>query len=339
MASSATKGVPDGCVGRLPRDREFTSVEEFSAELRCALARQSAVRVERAAAAADAPLCAMPDLQYRDVAADYFFAEFARKGVPCVLRGCAAEMGLDLSTWSAAGLCAAFPEYPLQTRTCGSATARVDYDALKTVETTLAEYCSAAVAGAAGSSSGGRMLYGANNMIHPELLKHIVLPDLGFPRHVFRMLDTRLWIGMPGTGARYHQDLQDNIVIQLDGRKEFKLAPPHDPRHAGQAWHVTPWLVSSGYSGAQENNRSELSTVLQPGDLLFVPAGWWHSTRNLKHRKPVAAASESSSHSAEHDDISVSINMFMSACFASLGVIVPEIADSDWIVEPRMHAR
>ena len=40
----------------------------------------------------------------------------------------------------------------------------------------------------------------------------------------------------------------------------------------------------------------------------------------------------------------MSINFFMSACFAALGVVVPNIVDSDWLQNegeeaPKIHSR
>ena len=164
----------------------------------------------------------------------------------------------------------------------------VDYGALESVDTTLTQYLNG------GSGDKISSFYAANNYIHPDLVPSIVLPDLGFPRHVFRLSDTRLWVSRnPGSGAAIHQDLQDNFVLMLSGEKAFFLRPPHEEHGA---WSVTPFLRSGG---GGTGDGSWMRADLYPGDLLYIPAGWWHATESTSSN-------------------TVSINFFMSACFAAL---------------------
>ena len=290
-----------GFVGRLPRAVEFGSVEEFTSAVINSLEQQSA---------AAPALRSVGRRAYDDVPAASFLAEYARTGTPVVLTGAAQSMGYDLELWQPRGLSAVLPEFPLSCRPSG-----VDYDAMgEPADRTLAEYL-----GKKDDHS-----YGANMMLHPALIPSIVLPDLGFPQHCFRLLDTRLWIGKGGTGAHLHQDIQDNCILMLAGSKRVSLQPPHRAVSL-QPWAVTPFLRSSRSVDAP--GEHDVEVLLRAGDLLWLPAGWWHSTENILQAG---------------EEAGVSINFFMSACFAAVGVIVPEIAHSDWLdfgTQPRIHKR
>ena len=143
-------------------------------------------------------------------------------------------------------------------------------------------------------------------------------------------MDTRLWISAhAGPGAAIHQDLQDNFVLMMGGHKTFFLQPPHAVEKT-RAWSVTPFLRSGGGGGCggDEEQEGVARVDLGPGDLLYLPAGWWHATQSTCPG-------------------TVSINFFMSACFAALGVIVPKIAEPDWLCSddddagggPQIHVR
>lgn len=311
------RGVPAGCVGRLPRPAEFGSVEEFSAAIVEALDAQSRRQHGEGVGGA---IAVVP---YSEMPRTLFWETFARQGKPVVLTGAGQAMGYDLDAWSVSGLAARFPNYPLTVRTANGE----DYDTISSVDMTLQQYLDG------GDEEDSSSFYGANNFVHPDLVSSIVLPDLGYPEHVYRLMDTRLWIARnPGPGAALHQDLQDNFVLMMGGKKTFFLRPPHVVEKS-RAWSVTPFLRSGGGGGCIGSTDEEKEDVvaqvdLLPGDLLYLPAGWWHAT-----------FCESPS--------TISINFFMSACFAALGVIVPKIAEPDWLCDddgenrraPQIHVR
>ena len=114
------------------------------------------------------------------------------------------------------------------------------------------------------------------------------------------------------------------------------------PHHAGvlSARMVTPFLhttdVRQGMEPPPETNP--VSVVLGPGDMLYLPAGYFHAT-NTECEPEEAQENEGerpNSQGFSKRGIGCSVNYFMSACFASLGVIVPELAGAppDWLDEP-----
>jgi len=97
----------------------------------------------------------------------------------------------------------------------------------------------------------------------------------------------RSWIGPASGRTGLHHDYLDNIAVQVLGRKRWRLARPGTVERMGlvstkyDAWAV---LSSCGVQqlaeqGAPAEDLFEVETG--PGDVLHVPAGWWHEVQNL----------------------------------------------------------
>jgi ribosomal protein L16 Arg81 hydroxylase len=94
-----------------------------------------------------------------------------------------------------------------------------------------------------------------------------------------------LWFGPGGTVTPLHHDVMNIMVAQIIGRKRFTLIPPEQ----------TPYLYNelSVYSQVDCRNPdysrhplyrqvTSVDIVLEPGELLFIPVGWWHSVESLE---------------------------------------------------------
>lgn len=116
--------------------------------------------------------------------------------------------------------------------------------------------------------------------------------DLGFPATI---LDTgaphpkgMLWVGPAGTFTPLHHDLTNNLLAQVVGRKKIVLVPPSETPRLYNSRHVfsdipdllDPALDKGRFPLAGEARRLEL--ILQPGDMLFIPIGWWHQVASLE---------------------------------------------------------
>lgn len=100
-----------------------------------------------------------------------------------------------------------------------------------------------------------------------------------------------LWISHRGVFTQSHFDELENFNIALEGRKRFVLAPPgfreYYPRSVlrgfgdkSQAFDfddVDPRRFPR--LAAQLAQRREL--VLEPGQMLYLPLGWWHQAESL----------------------------------------------------------
>ncbi|MFY1632006.1 cupin domain-containing protein [Solwaraspora sp. WMMB335] len=75
-------------------------------------------------------------------------------------------------------------------------------------------------------------------------------------------------------GFATHYDTHDVFVLQVQGRKRWRLHEPVLP----DPLECQPWSGRAGEVRAQaQDRRPVLDTVLVPGDALYLPRGWLHS--------------------------------------------------------------
>lgn len=90
-----------------------------------------------------------------------------------------------------------------------------------------------------------------------------------------------LWIGPGGTFTPLHFDLTNNLLAQIVGTKSLILIPPSEAqklanhRHVFSAVHdiTDPDQLERFPQAAQ---ACQFDVELEPGDLLYIPIGWWH---------------------------------------------------------------
>lgn len=95
-----------------------------------------------------------------------------------------------------------------------------------------------------------------------------------------------LWVGPAGTFTPLHFDLTNNMLIQVTGRKHVRMVPPahsqylYNHRHVFSAVHDLddPARLDACPLARQ---ATVYDVVLGPGDMLFIPIGWWHQVRSL----------------------------------------------------------
>ena len=122
---------------------------------------------------------------------------------------------------------------------------------------------------------GNLELRALNNMCH-------------WPAYLTKMGPPRFWIGPAGTVTPLHCDYDDNIFAQIWGSKRICLAPPHHdqflyPREANPILFGSPFNPEAPDFAQFPLARQALivECVVNPGDLLYVPAGWYHQVRAL----------------------------------------------------------
>jgi hypothetical protein len=93
-----------------------------------------------------------------------------------------------------------------------------------------------------------------------------------------------LWFGPAGTITPLHHDVMNILIAQIYGRKRVTLIPPEQ----------TPYVYNEigVYSEVDCNNpdyerhplygqTTPITVVLEPGEVLFLPVGWWHYVEAL----------------------------------------------------------
>jgi len=115
--------------------------------------------------------------------------------------------------------------------------------------------------------------------------------DLGFPGHILDKniapANGMLWIGPAGTVTSLHHDLTDNLIAQVVGRKRFKIAAAADVAKLYNFKHVfsvisdleAPEANATRYPALKDLQLYDV--VLNPGEMIFVPVGWWHQVKSI----------------------------------------------------------
>ncbi len=119
---------------------------------------------------------------------------------------------------------------------------------------------------------------------------------LGIPAHYPESLKRRLslkpgfWLGPGGTVSAVHFDRQENFNAQVTGRKKWTLFAPSDSRNLYYPSLELPTVLFSPIDVEQPDSRrfprfdeaQPYETILEPGEVLFIPVGWWHHVRSLE---------------------------------------------------------
>jgi jumonji domain-containing protein 7 len=117
-----------------------------------------------------------------------------------------------------------------------------------------------------------------------------LMPDIVVPRWIEdEQLSINLWFGSAGNVTPLHFDVSNNLFAQLHGCKRMVLFSPHDTPY------LSPYPVQSNMRHVSNVDAESPDTNLFPayahaapislelnaGELLFLPAYWWHQVRSL----------------------------------------------------------
>ncbi len=123
--------------------------------------------------------------------------------------------------------------------------------------------------------------------VFPELLPDIPMPEFLDQKAELDALN--LWFGAAGCISPLHFDKSDNFLAQIMGTKRLFLFAPSDgenlyPNRETSTPHVSrvdafrpDYDAFPRFADAQA-----FETVLGPGDILFIPTGWWHAVETVE---------------------------------------------------------
>ncbi|WP_442783628.1 cupin-like domain-containing protein [Collimonas fungivorans] len=126
----------------------------------------------------------------------------------------------------------------------------------------------------------------------PPYLGNLELRELNalchWPAYFNKMGPPRFWLGPSGTVTPLHCDYDDNIFAQIWGSKRIFLSPPHYdeflyPREANAILFGSPFDPEAPdfEKFPLARQAAMIECIMQPGELLYVPAGWYHQVRAL----------------------------------------------------------
>lgn len=135
--------------------------------------------------------------------------------------------------------------------------------------------------------------------LHPDMQADLPTPPILKYWGKGDIYGSSLWMGRPPTRTPLHRDPNPNLFVQLAGRKVIRLMNPE----AGHRLYMSV-RAEKGHANmrgeemmaGEENDRLEEAVwgeraldgepkaweaVLESGEGLFIPLGWWHSVRGI----------------------------------------------------------
>jgi len=122
----------------------------------------------------------------------------------------------------------------------------------------------------------------------PSLMEDVEVPDFCYTGDQEEP-DINVWIGPRGTVSPPHTDPKHNLLCQVVGSKYVALFLPSESAHL----YPSPLTMMENTSRVDLDNPDldafpdlsklqGMSTILGPGDTLYIPPGVWHYVRSLE---------------------------------------------------------
>lgn len=228
-----------------------------------------------------------------------FFETYQKLGTPVVIT----DLLKELPEWNLDYLCQQLGDHQFPIRRYGTERYQIDKrlwrDMGSAVETDIMPFKQYAALLQDGTAKSQDLYLGKCGLKHTPLAHleqfKLVETKLGLKAPIS---DYNLWIGLGGHTTCLHCDPFDGILIQLHGTKRILLFPPEQlPNLYAFSVFIHLWSGlkrRASYSQVYPD-RPDLTTfpkfqvalqqkcevTLNPGDILFIPVGWWHEVRSM----------------------------------------------------------
>ena len=106
----------------------------------------------------------------------------------------------------------------------------------------------------------------------------------GYRRSQTMSRGCHLWYGPKGVFRPLHLDLTNNMLVQIYGRKRVTLVPANQAPYIYNDSHVyseMPYPVQGSSRFPMARHLTPVDVILDPGEALFIPVGWWHCVEGL----------------------------------------------------------
>jgi 50S ribosomal protein L16 3-hydroxylase len=137
---------------------------------------------------------------------------------------------------------------------------------------------------AAGLYEGGRatvIVDGLRHAVVSSLMAQMEV-ELGTPQP---KIGCNVFVSPAGMGTRMHFDEQDVFLVQLHGRKRWKVAPMREAPYPPEGYMgagVGPELGLIATRFATKMPKDAKTIVLRPGSVLYLPKGYWHASQTIE---------------------------------------------------------
>jgi ribosomal protein L16 Arg81 hydroxylase len=125
-----------------------------------------------------------------------------------------------------------------------------------------------------------------NHVLEKTELKNL-LGDINFPEYLdgTKVIGkVFLWFGPAGTVTPLHHDRRNVLLAQVYGRKLIKLVPPYQIKYLynSREFYSDVDCDNPDYDKYPLFRHAEVTeVVLEPGESIFIPVGWWHYVKAL----------------------------------------------------------
>lgn len=115
-----------------------------------------------------------------------------------------------------------------------------------------------------------------------------LIDDMRFDDRYFDAHDTdgRLffWLGPEGSMTHMHRDLGNVFLAQIRGRKQVKMVPA---KQLHRVYNEVEYYSEANFDEEDFadfpllREATVIRDVIEPGELLLIPVGWWHFLKSL----------------------------------------------------------
>ena len=121
----------------------------------------------------------------------------------------------------------------------------------------------------------------------PELKKHIDYQNIRKNSVIYSLLS---WIGPKSTITGFHADWAENINVQIKGKKVFYIVSPKYNQNMYPSETYERFSTASLVDLKNFNKNKFplfekskiIKVILNPGDAIYLPRGWWHYVESLE---------------------------------------------------------
>lgn len=241
----------------------------------------------------------IPSISATQLTSSDFFETYRKPGTPVVIT----ELLEELPEWNLDYLCQQLDDHQFPIRRYGTERYQIDkrlwLDMGSAVETDTMTFKQYAALLQDGTAKNHDLYLGKCGLRHTPLAHsehfNLVETKLGLEAPIS---DYSLWVGFGGHTTCLHCDPFDGILIQLCGTKRVLLFPPKQlpnlypftvfthlwsglKRRASysQVYPDRPDFTAFPQFRAALQHKREVT--LNPGDILFIPVGWWHEVISM----------------------------------------------------------
>jgi ribosomal protein L16 Arg81 hydroxylase len=134
-------------------------------------------------------------------------------------------------------------------------------------------------------NAGASLCFSALDQYHAELTRFV--EGIASTTRLPGTIVTTCYLTAPFSGSAMHIDMQHVFFMQVEGRKDWKIsqhaawqdAPAHVQLSSLKTPGMKACLESLGVKVASPEETGLQEVTLNPGDVLYLPPGFWHEGR------------------------------------------------------------